>query len=282
MTVIISNAIKDNSPLPDEVGNSDTASMQVYVDEAGSNRTHLSEVGKRRLGLLDVADASCDLTPDLDPVYSGGIQVPVKQIITGWNGTAAKAFQDVTQLAEEIANGTTTQVEDNYGETAVEATVDASQGDLKHIAVDDASVFASHIGKAIIVPTAAGTKPMRNFIKSIDVSVTPQKINVVYPMDELPFATGKVKLLIGFTHDMGGNISKVNEITMKRDFGGGTVYRTIIHRARSTQGLKQTTAKGKIKTSMSFAIEGHSKVSGGQAQVIPITRHGIYGKATTT
>lgn len=275
----MSQAIKDYNPLPEQTANSDVVGFRVYRDEYQSGRDVDSETDKRQIGNVDPADASCELTPELDPVVAGAVGVPLEQLVTGWQGTCQLGLQDINQYAEEMANGSTTQLVDNFGESAVTLTIAATGSTMLAIAVADASTFATQLGKPIKIDTANNVTPMRNYIKRVDVESTPHMIYTVYPMDELPKAEGEVKILVGFEHDLGGNVMNVHEVIMAHDFGKGAMYRNIIWKCRSTGGLKQTVAKGKVKTSMTLAIEGHSKQSGGRLQIIPITRKGTYGKA---
>ena len=275
----MSQAIKDYNPLPEQTSNSDVVGFRVYRDEYQSGRDVDSETGKRQIGLVDPADASCELTPELDPVAAGAVNVPLEQLVTGWQGTCQLGLQDINQYAEEMANGTTTKLVDGFGDTPVSLAIEATGSTMLAIAVADASTFATELGKPILIETTDGVTPMRNYIKKVDTDATPNMIYTVYPMDELPKASGTVKILVDFEHDMGGNSMNVHEVIMAHDFGKGAMYRNIIWKCRSTGGLKQTVAKGKVKTSMTLAIEAHSKVSGGRRQIIPITRKGTYGKA---
>lgn len=275
----MSQNIATYNPLPEQTANSDIVALRVFRDEYQSGRAVDSLTGKRQIGLVDPADASCELTPELDPVMSGAVNVSLEQLVTGWNGTCQLGLQDINQFAEEMANGTTTKVEDTFPVAPVKLTMSATGNTELAIAVADASTFSTYIGSPILIETKDGVTPMRNYIKKIDTTLTPHLIYTVYPMDEIPKASGDVQILLGFEHDLGGNVMNVHEVIMAHDFGKGAKYRNKIHKCRSTGGLKQTVAKGKVKTSMTLAIEGHSKVSGGRLQVIPITRYGTYGKA---
>jgi len=277
----VSQAIKDYNPLPDQTSNSDVVGFRVYRDEYQSGRDVDSETGKRQIGLVDPADASCELVPELDPVTAGAVNVPLEQLVTGWQGTCQLGLQDINQYAEEMANGTTTKLVDGFGDTPVTLAIAASGSTLQAIAVADASTFATKIGEPILIDTTDGVTPMRNYIKKIVTGEdpAPDLIYTVYPMDELPKPEGNIKILVDFEHDLGGNVMNVHEVVMAHDFGKGAKYRNVIWKCRSTGGLKQTVAKGKVKTSMTLAIEGHSKPSGGRLQIIPITRKGTYGKA---
>lgn len=269
------------NPLPEQTANSDVVGLRVYRDDYNSGRDHTSETGKRQIGLVDVADANCELTPELDPVLAGAVQVPLEQLVTGYNGSASWGIQDLSMTGAEIANGTTLKVVDTEPDTPITATVAATGSDKTKIVVDDASTFVGQEGKCIRIPTADEATPLRGYIKRVVSNGTDtEEIYLVFPLDEVPFPTGTVKVLEGFEQDLGGNAMGLHEITMALDFGKGAKHRTVIHRARSTGGFKQTMAKGKVKTMLNMSIEGHAKTSGGRLQIVPISRYGTYGLAT--
>lgn len=265
---------------PDQTAPSATAGLRVYEDRYNSGRDYDSEVGKRNLGLADPQNVNAELVPTLETVGGGAQNMSIEELVTGWNGTANVTTQDTNTGMTSIGIGTTaSSTVDTYPTVPVEGNVASTGSTLNSIKMDtgDAAAFASHLGKPIEIPTAAGSK-LRGYIG--DVNTVTDTITLFYPIDELPLAGGAVKLLEGFTIEVGGGQLGMRELLFAQDFSTGASHRTILHKVQSVGGWKPMMNQGaKVTQQASFKIQGVSRLVQGRAQLIPVTIKGKYGRA---
>jgi len=149
---------------------------------------------------------------------------------------------------------------------------------LIQLGAGEAADFAAHVGKCIEIPVADATAPkQRNYIRSVDTDN--DTLTTAFPMDEVPFPTGTVKLLEGFTQEIGGNFMRYREFIFANDFNNGASHRCVVWRGQPVGGFVPIAGRGKTKQQMDIKLLGHTRTVDGLAQQVPMTCFGTYGKA---
>lgn len=272
------------NPAPDQTWLSDKAASRVFVDAYGTSRAYdgsTAVTGKRQLGLLDPADGTVDLVPELASIDAGATKTSLEEILLGWNGTGKFMIQDTNPLSKEVQVGTSAAaVADTQPDTPVTGTlVSGSTKVLIQLDTGAAAAFSSYLGKPILVPSANADAPaIRAYIRSVDTdndTITP-----AFPLDEVPATSGDVALLTGFTQEIGGENMLQREFIVSQDLGKGGRHVTVIWRAQPNGGAKINLANGIQKQEIGLKIQGYNRTVGGLVQQVPMTCFGTYGTLT--